>query len=213
MVKQLIKLYRKSQMELIGQIADDENFFMHEVNFFDDGRAASVVKEFQTHLKEIDIEYKFVKEIGGEQDKIDFLNEKRYEYIRGILIVSSQNLKNIERCIDLYGENRDDFYPCLLALKYYKDNKYDEAFELLKNNFKSGKDYSKHYVLNKIYGMMLYRHGYHSEAHIHLYLAAQVCPEDIEIHRKLKELYLINGNDYAKKTEQDVIDLLGGDVL
>lgn len=213
MVKQLIKLYRKTQMELIGQIADDENFFMHEVDFFDDGRSASAVKEFQEHLKEIDTEYKFVDETNGGQDKLNFLNEKRYEYIRAMLVISSQNFKNIERCIGLYGENRDDFYPCLLALKYYKDNKHDEAFKLLQDNFKSGRDYSKHYLLNKIYGMMLYSRGYHSEAHIRLYLAVQAYPEDVEIHKKLYELYSINGNEYAKSVEKDIISLLSGEKL
>lgn len=209
MINQLIKMYRKSQMELVEKIANEDNFFLHEVSFFDDGRCSTIVKELQVLYKEIIEELNYAKEYRqDDQDKIIYLKERKFSILRSMAVLGSQNIKNLEQCIALYGPIRDSFYPCMMALKAYKDGNTEECFNLLSENMKSDKDFSQHYLLNKIYGELLFEKKIYDKAFVYLYNTAQICPNDIDVHRKLQKIYQMNNNSFGEKVEKDIIEIL-----
>lgn len=217
MLKTLIKTYHKvnnvSRLKVIEKIMGDENFFREEINCFDDGRIESSVKQMQASYDAICTEIKFLKESAAEavdtKDKLQYLYKKQYEILKSFAFEASQNMKNIDSCLEIMKDLKDDFYICLQGMEAYAEGDKVTAFEKLKEYLQLQKTFGNHYLLNKFYGLLLFEHGRHNESKIFLQRVTQICPEDVEVHEKMQALYHIQGNCKGEETEKKILLVLG----
>lgn len=219
MIKALIKAYNtvqnKSKLKLIERMMGNENYFRDEIIFYDEGRVISGIIHIKNDLKKIDTEIEFVKKSYDEndekKDKLNFLYNKQHEYIKLISFHGSQNIKNIDESIAIWGDIKDNFIICLYGIKEYINNNKDEAYRLLNIYLDKGYSFENHYLLNKIYGEIMFEKKSYAEAYKFFIKAIQYCPEDIDIHLKLKEIYQYIGNENKLKVTNDIINILGDD--
>ena len=219
MIKTLIKTYHtihnKSKLKLIEELLGNENYFRQEVNFFDDGRVAAGINRINEDYKKLLTEIEFVKDnYKDDEDKIErlnFLYGRQYEFLKTITFQASQNFKNIDNCINMLGNIKNDFSLCLEGLKAYSSGNKDEAFSKLTAYLKLKNSFEDHYLLNKIYGTMLYEKNSYDEAEPYLYKITQICPEDLEVHNMMKNIYHTLGNSNGEFVEQEIISILGAE--
>lgn len=217
MIKTLIKTYHtvftKGQLAVIEAFSKEENFFRNEVAFFDNGRVASGIEALKKDYADLQTEIEFVKKnrINDKDynDRINFLYSRQYECMMTIVFQASQNLQNIDSCLDILGDSNNVFKLCLEGLNFYKHTKKDDAFAKLTEYLKIKKSFDEHYLLNKIYGEMLYDKGLYKEAKLFLYIVTQICPEDDMAHQLLKAIYAKDGDTVGVAVEEEIISVLG----
>lgn len=218
MIKTLIKAYHtvfnKGKLAVIESFSEEENFFRNEVAFFDNGRVASGIERLKADYAAIEAEIKFVKQTGADDEdyekKLNFLYKRQYECITTMAFQTSQNLKNIDACLALTKGLNYDFKLCLEGLRLYKDDDKEAAFAKFGEYLKRKKSFSVHYLLNKIYGEMLFNKGNYKAAEVFLYNVTQICPEDNNNHKLLATVYEKNGNVRQMKIEKEIVKVLGG---
>ncbi len=217
MLKKLIQAYHKannvSRLKVIEKIMSDENFFREEITCFDDGRVEAGVIKLQKDYNDVCTEMKFLKDAAANapdtKDKLNYLYQRQYEMLKAYAFEASQNLNNIDNCLEIMQGLKDDFCLCLQGLKAYAENDRADAFGKLTEYLKLKKTFGRHYLINKIYGLMLFEQGMSDEAGIFLQRVTQICPEDVEVHEKMKEIYHKQGNERGEKIESDILKVLG----
>ena len=218
MIKTLIKAYHticnKGRLATIEAFANEENFFRNEVSFFDDGRVISGIEAIKMDYAALQTEIKFVKEAHKKDkdytERLNFLYGRQYECVKTMAFQASQNIKNIDNCLSLMEDFNDDFKLCLEGLSLYKNKRNDDAFVKFTEYFSRTKSFGTHYLLNKLYGTMLYEQGAYKEAEPFLYVVTQVCPEDEEVHKILLKIYMKSGKESRVAIEKEIISVLGG---
>lgn len=217
MIKKLIQayhwIYNKSELRVIEKIMGDENYFRQEITFFDDGRVAAAVENIKRDHARLEQDIAMIEKqqsiTSEDKQKLDYLYGRKLELIKLMAFQVSQNAKNITGARRLLEGLDVDFAECLAALDTYMSGDKAEGLALLTQYLDSGKDWDKHYLLNKVYGTEMFAAGRLEQAYRYLYRTVQVCPEDAAAHRMLGELYRTSGKERAAAVERDVLELLG----
>ncbi|MCI7056121.1 MAG: hypothetical protein MR959_04430 [Selenomonas bovis] len=217
MIKKLIQTYHKiyniSKLQIIERIMGEENFFREEVTCFDDGRVEAGIRRLQKDYAKISEDIKFLEETSkkaeGNSERLNFLRNRQYEMMRLLTFEASQNEKNIDTCLNVWGEIDSDFRLCLEGLKLYFSGNPDASYMKLKEYLKKHDGFGSHYLLNKIYGLMLYEKKRYGDAEKFLYLVTQIKPEDIDTHKMMVDLYHRNNNASGETIERNILLSLG----
>ena len=96
-----------------------------------------------------------------------------------------------------------------MGLKAYNMGDEAKAFEKLTEYLNKRENFGDHYLLNKIYGTLLYNKNHFSESEKYLYKVTQICPEDIQVHNMMKVIYHNLNNSNGEKVEESILKLLG----
>ena len=218
MIENLIKgwhtLNNKSRIKLIESMLGDENFFRHEVSFFDEGRVISGIKQMENDYKKIATEIDFIKCTGKKTSensaRLNFLYCRQLEILQTIAFQSSQRIEKISSCLKLLENLKSDFTFCLEGLQFYVDGDIDGARKKFDEYLAKHENFGEHYQLNKIYGLIKFRDGDYESAKFYLQKVTQICPEDVDIHSTLITIYNHLGYRKAEQAGQKILKLLGG---
>jgi predicted Zn-dependent protease len=190
----------------------NKNFFREECVFFDNGRVASGIKQMQNDYMAIGKEIAYLKEDGaektGNKEKIKELLTRQYEILQVMCFQGSQNFNNIGNCIKWMGNFKNDFLECLYGLQAYADGNHEEAFDRLKGYSEQHKGFGDHYLLNLVFGELLLERNNYKLAEFYLKNAVLLCPESVDAHIKLMEVYQVVGNIAGVDTEEKIVELL-----
>ena len=216
MIKELIKAYHRvyniSRLKVIEELMGKEDFFRAEVACFDDGRVASLINrmkdDYEKIITEIDVVTRQCKSDSNYKERLNYLYRRQYEIIYSMSFQASQNLKNIDSSINLWGNIKDDFLLCLEGLKLYKQGIKEESFSKLTAYLHKHHTFGSHYLLNKVYGTLLYEKKQYNEAEIYLHRVTQICPEDAAVHRIMQEVYQRRGERRGAEVEAAILNLL-----
>lgn len=219
MIESLIKgwhtLNNKSRITLIESMLGDENFFRHEVSFFDEGRITSGIMEMENDYKKISTEIDFVKRTEKKSDetsaRLNFLYSRQLEILQTVAFQSSQLLEKVSSCLKLLENLNLDFTFCLEGLQFYIDGDVDNARKKFDKYLSEHKNFGEHYQLNKIYGLIKFRDEDYESAKFYLQKVTQICPEDSEVHSTLAKIYNRLGCRAGEQAERKILKLLGGD--
>lgn len=217
MIKKLIKTYHKiyniSKLQIIERIMGEENFFREEVTCFDDGRVEAGIKRLQEDYAKIGEDIKFLMETSKNDDSVNdrlhYLHNRQYEMLRLLTFEASQNERNIDACLNVWGELADDFRLCLEGLKLYFGGDQNLSYMKFNEYLKKHDGFGSHYLLNKIYGIMLYETKHYDDAEKFLYRVTQVKPEDGAVHRIMRDLYRRRGYTAGEAVEKNILLALG----
>ena len=213
MLEKLIKTYNQGRMNFIEKLSDDD-FIQQEIKFFDEGRIEVGINVLKKDYEKLNKEIIFLNnpytEDSNREEKLQYLFNRQHEIIITMVFLASQNFNNIDSCIRFFADMNDDFMFCLEGLKLYSEGNTRGAYEKLNGYLKKHKGFMKHYLLNKIYGKMLYDYGDRLNAYTYIYLASQERPEDAELHRLLGYMYRESGNFAGEFIENSVLKVLEG---
>lgn len=202
MINEIVTGYNSFKIKLANKLGDGAEGLFDELEFLDDSLIKSRIDYIKKISKLIDEE---IKEAKGE--KLAYLLNKKQESIFEIVILASNNIKNIDFCLQMIDEN-NDFKICLKALKEYDLGNKIKALTLFDEYFNKNKYMLEHYLISSIYGKLLYESRQYGKAVILLRKAIEKRPEEVELHLILRDIYIKLGDEKSQAIEESIIRLL-----
>ena len=216
MIKGVIKSYNNAKLAIIQKLSDSEEGIVQETDFLDDGiieiKIERLKKNYSMVNQELEMLSKYDKKDSYNADKIEGLRTKKNEISFEIAFLGSNSFNSLDTCANLIKEMDTDFKDCILALQYYKVGQEKKAFEIFYGYFKNRKGILNHYLINKVYGLLLYKYEQYNLAIPLLRTATEKRPEDIESHRILKEIYSSLNMRQEEQIEKNILAVLGESV-
>ena len=202
MINEIVTGYNSFKIKLANKLGDGAEGLFDELEFLDDSLIKSRIDYIKKISKLIDEE---IKEAKGE--KLAYLLNKKQESIFERVILASNNIKNIDFCLQMIDEN-NDFKICLKALKEYDLGNKIKALTLFDEYFNKNKYMLEHYLISSIYGKLLYESRQYGKAVILLRKAIEKRPEEVELHLILRDIYIKLGDEKSQDIEESIIRLL-----
>lgn len=216
MIKEVIKSYNNARLAVIQKMSDSEEGILQETQFLDDGTIEAKIERLKKNYalvnQEVELLSQYDKKSYHNTNKIEELLTKRNEISIYIAFLGSNSLNSLDTCADLIKDFDTDFKDCILALQYYKVGQEKKAFEIFYGYFKNRKGILNHYLINKVYGLLLYKYEQYNLAIPLLRTATEKRPEDIESHRILKEIYSSLNMRQEEQIEKNILAVLGESV-
>lgn len=210
-LKKAIENFQNTKISMMKKVIDashivDENEFLD--NGFIKSQIDSLKKEYAFIQNEVSVLTSLNDRKNGE--KIRAYRDRQEELLFLIAFYASNSFQNIDYCLELTKNMNTDFAECLHALKAYHQGDFLQALQLFYHYFHRKQALLEHYLINKIYGTLLFQEKEYAQAKIFLQKAVEKRPEDIELHKLLKEIYEQLHLNLGKKVETDILSLLGG---
>lgn len=213
MLSEFIKGVNDKKLELIQKWSEASGLLEDEVIFIDDALLKGQIEKLKKQYGRLN---EVVETLIGKKDAESI--EQREEILRvmrdiqvEIIFLAANNPKNIESCIQMANHIKTDLILCLEGLKHYEANAYDLAYQSFAAYFKRHPEPIAHYQINKAYGSLLYKAKQYPLALDRLQRAAELKPEDIEIHKMLHSIYIQTRQQGLSRLEEELISILGGD--
>lgn len=212
MLKKAINTYNKARLNIIKAFANNYEEILDEAKFYDDGylnvKINHLKKKLNNVINEIDIATKYEKKDNETLKKIKELNLKKDELMLEMCFYASNGINSINMCKELLNGVNSDFEECIDAIITFKNNDEEKAFKLFHSYFSKTKRIPEHFLINKIYGGILYKYGQDKMALRLLQEASLRKPEDIEVHKMLYELYEKENFHKGVELEKMIIEML-----
>lgn len=193
MLDKIVSTYRKAKMSVISDLSGTVGDVLDETSFYDLGYMQSQIKRIQNEIARISKEL----EINVELDeKSEYAVNKRQELIgqREVLLMhmiylASNSFKNLEDCKKMAKGYRFSFMECVDGLQEYNAGNKNNAFNILENYFNNYGRVKNHFLINKVFGLLLLDRNEYQKAAPYLTCALQFVPDDIEALEALKTCY------------------------
>lgn len=214
MIKTAINTYHKAKFGMIKEFAKNSNEIIDEAKFYDDGyltvKINNLKKDLQIIMSDLATAIEFEKKNKITSKKIEDLNVKKEILMVEMCFYASNSFNSLDMCRDMVANIDHEFIDCIEALIAYRENRIEDAFKLFHKYFTNTESIPHHYLINKIYGTILMSYNQDNMAIKLLREAASRKPEDVEVHKKLYQLYKKNNLLQELEIEKMIIDLLGG---
>lgn len=212
MISEIIKGYNDSKFAFIQKLSDSKEGIYDELDYLDDGYIKMKIQRLKNEYGDIQNQLNMLERYDKQDDqnsaKRKSLSIRISEIEFGIAFIASNNLQNIDSCIKLIENKNTDFELCIRGLQYYDQGNEKAAFDSFNSYFKNRNIVLEHYLINKIYGTISYNLNQYELSAILLRKAVEKRPDDIDIHRILKQIYL-NTNKYDEsQIESNILTLL-----
>jgi predicted Zn-dependent protease len=213
LIKAYNLFYNKSRLKTVEALLGDENFFREECTFFDDGRVKSAIDRIKKDYEKISTEISFIKKTSKHDDdsnqKLKYLYERQFKLIVLMAYQASQNYKNIDSSLQLIDGFDTSLSLGIKGIQLYIQNDKENSYRKLTAYIQETGSFGDHYLMNKIYGMLLIEGKNYRNAIPFLIRAVKNHPEDIETHQLLMECYQQIDCFEKSNLEKDIVELLG----
>lgn len=202
MLKEIVNGYNSFKIKLVAKLGESHEGLTDELEFLDDSIVASKINYVKKVCSLIDDEISH-----SNKEDIQELIKQKQDYIFQIVFLASNNIKNIDFCLNMVDKNSDFIY-CLKALRLESEGKNIEAKELFDKYFNKHKSVLEHYLISKTYGELLIKFGDLYNGALFLRKAVEKRPDEVEIHKMLEYIYSKIGEDTLLETEREIISIL-----
>lgn len=203
MLSDLITKYKSLKINMISKLGESREGINDELDFLDDAIIGSKINYIQKICKLIDDDI----EMSEDEEQINFLVNKRKEFIYELALLASNSFKSVEFCISILDKN-NAFQKCLQALIHYENGDKHTAKRLFDEFFNINKYMLQHYLISKVYGELLYEEHDYLNAAAFLRKAVEKRPEEIKLHIMLKDIYQKLNDEILLNQEVEIINLL-----
>lgn len=193
MLDKIVSTYRKAKMSVISDLSGTVGDVLDETSFYDLGYMQSQIKRIQNEFARISKELEINMELD---EKSEYAVNKRQELIgqREVLLMhmiylASNSFKNLEDCKKMAKGYRFSFMECVDGLQEYNAGNKNNAFDILENYFNNYGRVKNHFLINKVFGLLLLDRNEYQKAAPYLTCALQFVPDDIETLEALKICY------------------------
>lgn len=205
MINKVVNGYNSLKINAVNILGNGTEGLNDELDFLDDAVVASRIRFVQKMCRNIDSDIKNT----NEQNKIDFLINKKHEFMNEMAFLASNGIKNIDFCLSVIDENHS-FIKCLQGLKCFNDGDKRKAKSLFDEYFNGNRYLIEHYLISKIYGQLLFENGDFYNSAVFLRKAVEKRPQEVELHKKLKDVYMKLGDELMVESENEIISILEG---
>ncbi len=213
MLDSVMTAYQQIRHGLIGTLSGSDGITYEEVNFYDLGYMQTMLAHIKKELKSVeDSLSSSIKNEASTAEVNTYRNDlmKRRELlIYNMIFLLSNSFSNIENCKKIADGHTYEFMICVEGLdEYHKGNK-DKAFELIEGYFKEYGSVESHYLINKVFGLLLYEKDRYEKAIPFLSYALGFVPDDEECLKVLNNCYQKSGELEKQRVISDICSLLG----
>lgn len=193
MIEKIVELYRKAEMGIISDLAGSTNNVLEETNFYDTGYMQAQVSRIQREINRVTKELELNLDL--EEDS-DYVKTKRKELFRQkenllfhLIFLGSNSFTNLDDCIKMANGHDFTFMKCVDGLQAYKSGEKEKAFQILEAYYRGYGSIEEHYLVNKVFGLLLREKGAYQKAVPFLTYALQFVPDDLEALESLRICY------------------------
>lgn len=212
MLDKIITLYRKAEMGIINEMSGASANVMDETAFYDVGYMQSQIsriqKEIQRITKEVEVSLEVNETSDYEKERRNRLMEEREQLLFHMIFLASNSFTNLDDCIKMADGHNFAFKQCVRALKEYQSGNKETAFVLLEEYYRSYGSVEEHFLVNKVFGLLLAEKGLYQKAISFLTYALQFVPDDTECLAVLSTCYKANNERNKETVVNEIISVL-----
>ena len=213
MLEKVATLYRKAEMGLVSGLSGATAKVIEETRFYDVGYMQTQISRIQKELRNIENEVKTSFEI---QDNSDYGKKRRSELmvqreqlLFRMVFLASNSFKNLDDCMKMADGHNFVFIQCVQGLLEYRAGRRDNAFKILEAYYREHGSVKEHFLVNKVFGLLLAEKRLYQKAAPFLTYALQFIPDDMETLEALRSCYRQMGETERRKVVDEVLAVLG----
>ena len=214
MLTKLVHSYQDAKLAMIRKFSDQTYDILDEPGFLDNGYIRAKIQQLKQEYTKIEDEMEQLIEFDQKdeyhQQKLAVLMESRGACLLHMSFLSSNSFEHLETAISLIDGIQTDFSLCLQALIFYVNGRESESLQSFDQYFHRHPEPLEHFLINKVYGELLYKQGQVEKAIRFLRKAAEKRPEEMELHALLVEAYQMAGHQQQASVHRDMLNLGGG---
>lgn len=212
MVDKIVTAYRKAKMSVIGELSGAFEGVLDETNFYDAGYMQSQIGRIQKELSRISKEFEINIELNEDSDyarkQRKELTEQREYLLMHMIYLASNSFNNLDDCKKMAKGYNFSFMDCVCGLQQYKAGDKNKAFDILENYYKKYGRVKEHFLVNKVFGLLLVDRQEYQRAAPFLTYALQFMPDDIESLEALRVCYEKLNITYRVEIIEEVMSVL-----
>ncbi len=212
MIDKLVAGYRKMQMGIVSVFSGDTAAVLDETSFYDLGYMRTQIERIKKELKRVTDDLSVQIEVNdnsdyGKQHKAQLMQQRERLLFR-MVFLASNSFSNLDSCVKLADGHNWGFMSCIHGLQEYHAGHKDSAFQLLEAYYRQHGNVEEHFLINKVFGLLLAEKGQHQKAIPFLTYALQFIPDDMECLERLKLCYQQDGNTDRAAIVGEVLSVL-----
>lgn len=213
MIEKLVAGYHKIQMDLISELSGNTAAVLDETSFYDVGYMQAQIERIKKELERVTDKLRIEIELKEDSD-----DRKRYKaelaaqrerLLFHMVFLASNSFANLDSCMELADGYHWDFMSCVQALKEYQAGQKAAAFQMLEAFYRQHGSVEEHFLINKVFGLLLADRGEHQKAIPFLTYALQFIPDDTQCLDRLKVCYRQDGTAGRAAIVGEVLSVLG----
>ena len=213
MLEKIATLYRKAEMGLISGLAGTTATVIDETCFYDVGymktQIGRIKKELNRITNELSVQIELKDESGYAQKHRSELLAQRERLLFHMVFLASNSFNNLDNCVKLADGHHWDFMACIQGLQEYHAGQRDKAFQRIEAYYRQHGSVKEHFLINKVFGLLLVERGQDQKAIPFLTYALQFVPDDTECLEHLALCYQRDGNTGRASIVSEILAVLG----
>lgn len=211
-LEKILMMYQKMEMSLISSLAGTSSNVIDETSFYDIGfvqtQIARIQKEMKRITKELEVSFQLKDDSDyGKQHRAEIIKEREQLLFNMIFLVSN-SFDNLDDCENLADGHNFKFMVCIQGLKEYNFGNKEKAFLLLEKYYKEYGFVEDHYLVNKVFGILLAENGLHQKSIPFLSYALQFKPDDTVCLEILSKCYRVLNMVDRESVIQEILSVL-----
>ncbi len=212
MIDTLVSSYRKIQMGIVSAFSGNAATVLDETSFYDVGYMQTQIERVKKELKRVTDDLSMQIEVNdnsdyGKQHKTELMQQRERLLFR-MVFLASNSFSNLDSCVKLADDHNWAFMSCVRGLQEYHAGHKDAAFQLLEAYYRQHGNIEEHFLINKVFGLLLAEKGKYQKAIPFLTYALQFVPDDMECLERLKLCYQQDGNIDIEAIIGEVLSVL-----
>lgn len=212
MIDKLVTLYRKAEMGFISGLSGASASVADETCFYDVGFMQTQISRIQKEMKRIENDVSTSFEVGdnsdyGKKRRAELMGQRERLLFR-LIFLASNSFANLDDCVKIGEGHSFVFMDCVEALTEYHAGNRDKAFQIFESYYQKHGSVEGHYLVNKVFGLLLAGKGNYQKAIPFLTYALQFMPDDTECLDELKKCYKQTGKGGRADTISEILEML-----
>lgn len=213
MLEKIVTLYRKAEMGFVSGLSGATAKVIEETSFYDVGYIQAQISRIQKELKHIEGELKTSLEVqdnsGYGKNHVSELMGQREKLLFHLIFLASNSFGNLDDCVRLADGHNFVFMQCVQGLKEYHAGHKEKAFQLLEAYYREHGSVEQHFLVNKVFGLLLAGKRRHQKAVLFLTYALQFRPDDTECLDCLRDCYQKGNETGREAVVSEILAVLG----
>ena len=211
MVDKIVTTYRKAKMSVIGGLSGAVESVLDETSFYDVGYMQSQIKRIQKEMarvsKKLEINIELKENSDYARTKRQELTEQREYLLIHLIYLASNSFGNLDDCVKMAEGHNISFMSCIDGLQAYQEGNKEKAYEILKKYYQEYGSVEEHFLINKVFGLLLVDRQDYEKAVSFLTYALQFMPDDMESINTLRNCYKKLNNDGRVAVMDDLLSV------
>ncbi len=212
MLEKIVILYRKAEMGFVSELSGVTTEVINETRFYDTGYMQTQISRIQKELRHIESELKISLEVQDNSDygknHVSEMMEQREKLMFHLIFLASNSFGNLDDCMKMARGHNFIFMQCVQGLQEYHAGHNDKAFNLIEAYYRKHGSVEEHFLVNKVFGLLLADKKQYKKAVPFLTYALQFMPDDIECLNCLKLCYQMENQDDRGAVVGEILSVL-----